>query len=322
MNINRRQWLQYTGSAVAGIMSQPLIAEEKSKGLLFDISLAEWSLHKGIRKEAGAEVFEHLDFCKISRQLGIGGVEYVSTFFKDKAKNADYLKEMKMRQDGEGVKGLLIMVDGEGALGEDDATKRATVIENHKKWLDAAVALGCHSIRVNAQTKPTFSFDEQMKHAADGLALLAAEADQRGLYLVVENHGGLSSNGLWLSGVMKMANHSRLGILPDFGNFYTNRNTGECYNPYKGLSEFLPFVKQAVSAKAYDWDTGAGPYYTQDMRKDREMILDYERLIGMVVKSGYRGFIGIEYEGDKQTELEGIKYTKRVLEEIRAKLTV
>lgn len=315
---SRRHFLQLVTAAVAAAGSRPLMAADKEPP--FKISLAEWSLNKGIFGKGGAERHEHLDFCKIARSLGIDGVEYVNQMFFDKASDAAYLGEMKKRQEDEGVKGLLIMCDREGNLGDPDEARRAKTIENHLKWLDAAVTLGCHSIRVNAASDPKLTWDEQMKLAADGLHRLGAEGDKRGLFVVVENHGGLSSNGLWLTGVMKAADHARVGILPDFGNFYTDRVKGELYNPYKGLREFMPWVKKAVSAKAYDWDTGAGKFYTEDRRENREITLDFERLINIVVKAGYNGYIGIEYEGDKHTEIEGIKRTKQALDEIRSML--
>lgn len=315
---SRRRFLSLAATTAAAAISRPALAAAKEPP--FKISLAEWSLNKGIFGKEGAERHEHLDFCKIARSLGIDGVEYVNQMFFDKAADAAYLAEMKSRQDGEGVKGLLIMCDREGNLGDPDDAKRAKTIENHLKWLDAAATLGCHSIRVNAASDPKLSWDEQMKLAADGLHRLCEEGDKRGLFVVVENHGGLSSNGLWLTGVMKLADHARVGILPDFGNFYTDRNKGELYNPYKGLREFMPWVKKAVSAKAYNWDTGAGKFYTEDPREGREMTLDFQRLIDIVVKAGYNGYIGIEYEGDKHAEIEGIKRTKQALDEIAALL--
>ena len=312
---SRRQFFTLAAAAAA---STALRAADKKEP--FKISLAEWSLNKGIFGKGNAERHAHLDFCKIARSLGIDGVEYVNQMFADKATDAAYLADMKKRQDDEGVKGLLIMCDREGNLGEPDEAKRAKTVENHLKWLDAAAALGCHSIRVNAASDAKLSADEQMKLAADGLHRLCVEGDKRGLFVVVENHGGLSSNGLWLTGVMKAADHARVGILPDFGNFYTDRNKGELYNPYKGLREFMPWVKKGMSAKAYDWDTGAGKFYTEDRREGREMTLDFERLIKIVVATGYDGYIGIEYEGDKHTEIEGIKRTKQALDEIKAML--
>ena len=315
---SRRHFLQLATAAIAAAGLRNVIAADKEPA--FKISLAEWSLNKGMFKKGNAAPHEHLDFAKIARSLGIDGVEYVNQMFFDKAADAAYLGEMKQRQEGEGVKGLLIMCDREGNLGDPDEAKRAKTIENHLKWLDAAATLGCHSIRVNAASDPKLSAEEQMKLAADGVHRLCVEGDKRGLFVVVENHGGLSSNGLWLTGVMKAADHARVGILPDFGNFYTDRVKGELYNPYKGLREFMPWVKKGMSAKAYDWDTGAGKFYTEDRREGREMTLDFQRLIDIVVKAGYNGYIGIEYEGDKHTEIEGIKRTKQALEEIRSLL--
>ena len=312
----RRHFLQLATTAFAASLTG--VSRAAAKKEPFKISLAEWSLNKRLFKKAGAEPLDHLDFAKTARGLGIEGVEYVNQMFFDKATDAAYLGEMKKRQDGEGVEGLLIMCDREGNLGDPDEEKRAKTIENHLKWLDAAATLGCHSIRVNAASDAKLSYDEQMKLAADGLHRLCVEGDKRGLFVVVENHGGLSSNGLWLTGVMKAADHKRVGILPDFGNFYTDRIKGELYNPYKGLREFMPWVKKGLSAKAYDWDTGAGKFYTEDRREGREITLDFQRLIDIVVKAGYSGHIGIEYEGDKHTEMEGIARTKQALDELKA----
>jgi len=313
---SRRHFFALAAAAAAA----PVLRAAGEKKEPFKISVAEWSLNKGIFGKGNAERHEHLDFCKIARSLGIEGVEYVNQMFFDKATDAAYLGEMKKRQDGEGVTGLLIMCDREGNLGDPDEAKRSKAIENHLKWLDAAATLGCHSIRVNAASDPKLSWDEQLKLAADGLHRLSVEGDKRGLFVVVENHGGLSSNGKWLTAVMKAADHARVGILPDFGNFYTDRNKGELYNPYLGLREFMPWVKKGMSAKAYDWDTGAGKFYTEDRREGREMTLDFERLIKIVAAAGYNGYIGIEYEGDKHTEIEGIKRTKQALEELKAML--
>jgi len=315
----RRHLLQLAASAFAA----PLVtrAADAAKEPLFKISLAEWSLNKGMFKKPGAEPVEHLDFAKIARSVGIDGIEYVNQMFADKAKDNAYLGEMKKRADGEGVKSLLIMCDREGNLGDPDDAKRKLTVENHLKWLDAAAFLGCHSIRVNAASNPKLTPEEQAKLAADGLHSLCVEGDKRGLFVVVENHGGTSSNGKWLTGVMKLAGHPRVGVLPDFGNFYTDRDNGVLYNPYQGVREFMPWVKQAVSAKAYDWDTGAGKYYTEDRREPREITLDFKRLVEIVVKAGYKGYIGVEYEGQKHTEIEGIKRTKQALEEIRAELS-
>jgi L-ribulose-5-phosphate 3-epimerase len=315
---SRRSFLKHAAAIGAAALTQPVanvFAAEKKEP--FKISLAQWSLNKRFFKRAGAEPLDNLDFAKTAKKLGIDGIEYVNQMFIDKAEDKSYLGEMKTRAEGEGVTSLLIMCDREGNLGDPDEAKRKKTVENHLKWLDAAKFLGCHSIRVNAASDAKLSWDEQAKLAADGLHALCVEGDKRGLFVVVENHGGLSSNGKWLTQVMKQADHARVGILPDFGNFYTNREKAELYNPYQGMREFMPWVKQGVSAKSFDWDTGAGKFYTEDRREPRELTLDFERLIKIVVGAGYSGYIGVEYEGQKHSEEEGIIRTRQVLEELR-----
>lgn len=269
---------------------------------LFKISLAEWSLHRALF----AKEIDNLDFARIANGLGIDGIEYVNQFWKDKAKDKSYLAELKRRAAGEGVWSVLIMIDGEGQIGAKDETKRKTTVENHKKWVDAAAYLGCHSIRVNAGTDA--SFDEGLKLAADGLRRLAEYADPLGISVIVENHGGLSSNGQWLSAVMKEANHPRVGTLPDFGNFRIKE--GEEYDRYKGVEEMMPYAR-SVSAKTHEFD-----------KKGNESQIDYLRMMKIVTAAGYRGYVGIEYEGNELPEMDGIIATKKLLERVRGRLAV
>jgi sugar phosphate isomerase/epimerase len=272
---------------------------------LFDISLAEWSFHRALFGR-GPDRMDHLDFARTAReQFDVAAVEYVNQFFKDKAKDEAYLGEMNRRAGDFGVKQLLIMCDGEGALGDPDASKRAKAVENHYKWVDAAKFLGCHSIRVNAQSsgKP----EEAMKLAADGLRRLTEYADGVEINVLVENHGGYSSDGQWLAGVMKRVDHPRCGTLPDFGNFRIS--PFQTYDRYKGVAELMPWAK-AVSAKSHDFDEQGNEIHT-----------DYFKMMRIVVDAGYRGFVGIEYEGGKLSEADGVLATKRLLERVRDELS-
>lgn len=309
-----------------------------SKEPLFKISLAEWSLNSHlfnpqIRSMSFDNIMDkfkndyssivsgskmtNLDFPAKARELGIEGVEFVNQFFYDKAKNTEYLNELKNRCNSEGVVPVLIMCDLEGDLGNPDATERTQAVENHYKWVDAAKFLGCHSIRVNASSQG--SFEEQQKLAADGLSSLTEYAEKAGINVLVENHGGLSSNGEWLAGVMKMVNNPHLGTLPDFGNFcikregYSPENPNpECmdeYDRYKGVAELMPFAKGA-SAKTHDFNS-----------EGEEIHTDYEKMMRIVLDSGFRGYVGIEYEGNDLEAIEGIKATKNLLEEVRTKLS-
>ncbi len=279
----------------------------------FEISLAQWSLHRSLYSGE----LEHLDFAKISKEnFGIDAIEYVNSFFFEKAEDKSYLREMKNRADDYGVKSLLIMCDNEGSLGDPDNQKRQKAVENHYKWHEAAKYLGCHSIRVNAYlteslhglevgdyTK-TGSYENQVSLAADGLRKLTEFGANIGINTIVENHGGLSSDGAWLASVMKAVDHPMCGTLPDFGNF---RIEGDrWYDRYKGVKELMPFAK-AVSAKSHDFDSNGNETQT-----------DFFRMMDIVIDAGYSGYVGIEYEGSGMDEMSGIKATKDLLERVKS----
>ena len=305
---------------------------------LFKLSLAEWSFHNALfnpelLKLSWSEFdnklkndfdfvvansqMKHLDFPAKAAEMGFEGVEFVNTFFFNKAKDIAYLDELKQRCADAGVQPLIIMCDAEGELGNPDEAARIEAVENHYPWVDAAHYLGCHSIRVNAQSQG--SYEEQQQHAADGLRRLAEYAARQDINVLVENHGGLSSHGEWLVGLMKMVNHPRIGTLPDFGNFCIEREAPSSENPqsngcltmydrYQGVTELMPYAK-AVSAKTYTFD-----------EKGQEIETDYEKMMKIVLNSGYRGFVGVEYEGSELSEEEGVKATKQLLEQVRKKL--
>lgn len=299
MPLDRRGFL---GLAVAGVAAVGLPGRAgRGSGPLFTISLAQWSLHRALRSGA----LDHLDFPAKARSFGIGAVEYVNSFWKDKADDEKYLAELKKRCDGEGVRSVLIMCDGEGALGDPDPAARGKAVTNHLRWIRAAKALGCHSIRVNAQSSGSYA--EQQQRAADGLRALCEAADPFGIDVIVENHGGLSSNGAWLAGTLKRVDHRRIGSLPDFGNFRVSE--AEQYDRYLGVDELMPYAR-GVSAKSHDFDERGDERHT-----------DYRRMLRIVVeKHRYRGFIGIEYEGDRLGEDAGIQATKALLERVRDEL--
>ena len=305
---NRRCFLKSAALGVSAIGGATALSGCKTLnfggGKLFDISLAQWSLN---RQFFGGKI-DALDFAKVSREeFDIDAIEYVNQFFKTKAKDEAYLADLKKRAADHGVKSLLIMVDGEGQLGHADSAERAKTVANHHKWVDAAKYLDCHSIRVNAGTTGSGSFEEKQKLAADGLRQLSEYGAQQGLNVIVENHGGLSSDGSWLAGVMKLVNLQNCGTLPDFGNF--NVGGGKMYDRYKGVRELMPYAK-AVSAKSHEFD-----------EKGNEVKTDYLRMMKIVLDHGYNGYVGVEYEGSKVDAYQGIKLTKALLERVRDQLS-
>lgn len=305
----RRSFIKKSLLASGAILTYPLMAQSKNSNL--QISLAEWSLHRSI--ESGT--VDHLDFPIIAkRDYGIDVVEYVNGLFGSKKRNfkeagqdKTYLAELLKRSKDSGVTNHLIMVDDEGFLALPDDKERLPAVENHKKWIDAAKYLGCRTVRVNLHG--TGDSNDKKIASIDSLSRLGEFARPMNINIVVENHGSDSSKGDWLADVMKKVNKPNVGLLPDFGNFCISHPWGStqegcetAYDRYKGVEEMLPFAK-GVSAKSYDFDT-----------QGEQPLIDYKRLLDIVKKSGFKGYIGIEFEGINQTEDNGIRKTKALIE--------
>lgn len=280
---------------------------QSPKPQLFDISLAQWSLHRAFFGHGGVEKRDPLEFAAIAKSdFGIDAVEYVNQFYKDRKADDAIPRELRKRADDAGVRSLLIMCDGEGALGDADEAKRIQAVSNHQRWVEWAKILGCHSIRVNASSSGTYH--EQVGRAADGLRRLTEFGADHDIAVIVENHGGLSSNGTWLAEVMRAVDHPGCGTLPDFGNFFVQRPHIE-YDRYQGMLDLMPFAK-GISAKSHDFDDAGN-----------ETSTDYRRMLKIVLSFGYRGHVGIEYEGSRLGEPEGIRATKQLLERVRSELS-
>lgn len=307
--MDRKQFLQFGGLALAsvgvpGILTASNSAFREGSDLFFDISLAQWSLHRSLFE---GEI-DHLDFPATAKEeFGINAVEYVNQFFADKVGDTDYLDEMNSRCDDLGVDQVLIMVDGEGDLAVNDDDKRVEAVKNHYKWVEAAHFLGCHSIRVNLFGDG--SREDQKAAAVDSLGRLAEFARDYKVNITVENHGGYSSDGQWLTDVMEQVDMENCGTLPDFGNFCIKREDnsrwdGECveeYDYYQGVKELMPYAK-GVSAKSYAFDDNG-----------LETTIDFKKMLRIIRDAEYSGYIGVEYEGDKHSEFEGIRATKELL---------
>ena len=293
---DRRKFLKSLLAASAGLGlfsgTFPREQDKRRDGLFFDISLAQWSLHKTLQSNK----ITNLDFPRIAREkFDLAAVEYVSTFFRNT--KTQYLSELRNITVNEGINNVLIMVDGEGDLAETDPSARKQSVENHFKWIETAKYLGCQTIRVNARGRG--SSKEVGRAAIDGLSLLSERAARSGINVVVENHGGYSSNGKWLAGVIREVDMPNCGTLPDFGNFQIRE--GENYDRYKGIRELMPYAK-GVSAKTYAFDESGN-----------ETSMNFRKILTIVKQANYFGYVGIEYEGSRLSEEEGIRATKNLL---------
>ena len=294
---------------------EPIVETDTTQNTIqepfFKISLAQWSLSKPIL----AGEMDPMDFAEKANEMGFEGIEYVSQLYTPILEKGDspdvsmknLLDSLKARSERYNVKNILIMVDGEGDLATPNEKDRNMAIENHKKWVDAAQFLGCHSIRVNLFG----SNDAEIwkNYSIDGLKKLGEYASTKGINVLVENHGYLSSNAKLLVEVMEGVNLPNVGTLPDFGNFCLNREGGErweakCieeYPRYLGIEEMMPYAK-AVSAKSYDFN-----------EEGQETTMEFSKILKIVKDAGYTGFIGVEYEGQRLSAEEGIMATKKLL---------
>jgi sugar phosphate isomerase/epimerase len=302
---NRRDFLKNLGilSAAVGMGSLiPIDLQASTKEEFFTISLAEWSFHKSLFDGK----MTNMEFpLKAKKEFGINIVEYVSPFFKKKEKDPAYLQELKNLTSNEGIQNHLIMIDGEGELGDIDDKARQTAVENHYKWVDAAKVLGCNTIRVNAAGKGTAA--EVKTAVVDGLGKLTAYGKDHQINIIVENHGGFSSDGNWISDVMKQVNSPFCGTLPDFGNFKVSDD--KIYDKYLGVQQMMPFAK-GVSAKTFDFKANG-----------EETTIDYNKMFKIIKDSKWTGIVGIEWEGTTFSEEEGIRKTKALLEKMLKKFS-
>ncbi len=312
--LDRRFFLKSAGAAV-GVASMPCYAKAffagaqaaaahggaAAKEPLFKISLAEWSFHRTIQQQK----LDNLDFPALAKkEFGIECVEYVNQFFMDKGKDKAYWEELKKRCDDNGVKSGLIMCDDRVQLGDPDQARRKQAAEAHFQWVEMAKFLGCHSIRVNARSRG--SDEEQAKLISDGLRQVCEFAKPLTMNVIVENHGGLSSNAEWLVAMIKSVGMDNCGTLPDFGNFTIGQ--GQDYDRYKGVEQMMPLAK-GVSAKSYGFD-----------EEGNETKIDYRRMMKIVLAAGYHGYVGVEWEGNGIDEMEGVRQTQKLLMRLRGEL--
>jgi sugar phosphate isomerase/epimerase len=296
--LHRRDFLIAAGAAVTSAAVLPPLAAAAPS---YQISLGQWTFHRALR----AKQLDPLDFARKAEELGFQGVDYVNVFFKDKAGNRAYLAEMKKRSEGAGLVNDLILVDAEGAIGAPDPAARVQALDHHKRWVEAAKALGCRGIRINAESSGTPA--EQRALIIEGVRALTEFAEAHGLEILIENHGGLSSDAAWLDSVVRGVDHPRCGSLADFGNW--SLGGGKWYDRYQGVAQLVPTAK-GISVKAHTFDADGNDTET-----------DFGRMMRIVVDGGYRGrFLEIEYEGDGLSEVEGARAAKLLLERTLAAL--
>ena len=295
--LNRRSFLKKSAVgtlALSAIDAETNLTKAFAQGAgpkkKFKISLAAWSLHRTFKKS-----WFNLDLPRICREeFGIDGLEFVNTFFG--LPLYSYLKDLKKRAADYGVHLVLIMVDNEGNLSHQDKAERMQAVVNHRKWVDIADFLGCHAIRCNFGRSKVGTPQEIVSRSAESIRALVEYADQAGINVLVENHGGISSIPKHVISLVKQVDHPRFGTLPDFGNFPDE------IDKYEAIKALMPYAK-AVSAKCYDFEPDG-----------THKAFDLDRMIEIVLAAGYHGYVGIEFEGKRQSQHDGVLACKALLQ--------
>jgi L-ribulose-5-phosphate 3-epimerase len=316
MSQTRRDFLAGAALAAAAAAAGARAADRPTRD---DISLAAWSLNRSFFV---AQKWKLLDLPRIVRtEFDINGIELVNQFFENPMMR--YLRELKANAAKFGVTFVLIMVDGEGDMIAPDKNERMQAAIAHRKWVDIAHYLGCHAIRCNlgGSTRDTsWKTDKDMvSRATESCGNLLEYAKGADLNVVLENHGGASSDADIMVSLMKAINHPNIGTLPDFGNV----NPGDDHADV--LRKIAPYAK-GISVKA-SWrpDGTHNPAW------------DLEKMIRICQEAGYHGFWGIESsfgagrrkpaEGAPapppeppeviwENELKGVRLTKTVLDRL------
>ncbi|MCG3126830.1 MAG: hypothetical protein CHACPFDD_01685 [Phycisphaerae bacterium] len=280
-------------TAAAGAFAGPQSGGERKAA--FDISLAAWSVNRMFYSGR----LKQIDMPELARkQCDLAGLELVNSFFP--SPQYRYCQDLSKRATDHGVRILLIMCDGEGDLSAADKAQRAQAVRNHRKWVDVAAALGCHSIRCNSGGEAKNA--DSIKRCAEACAALVEYARADKINIIIENHGGLSADPGSMLEVIKQVNDPLFGTLPDFGNFPKE------VDRYEAVRAWMPHAR-AVSAKCHEFDD-----------KGEETATDYHKMMRIVVEAGYHGFVGIEYEGKSDDEIAGVLTCKRLLERCRQEL--
>lgn len=304
--MKRRDFIQSTAGtlAAAAAFTNTSEAAHHVKGK-FDISIAAWSWNKMFRGErnfVNRPMSDQIDLCKAA---GVTGLELVNQYFQSPTNR--YLQGFKKKADDEGIKILLVMIDGETDMNSPELKDRKQAIIDHRKWIDIAATLGCHSVRCNAgYFSRNITPEESTKYAAESFSHLSEYAMQYNMNVIIENHGGLSSDPDWLVGLMKAVDMDNFGTLPDFGNFPHDGKLNYEIDIYDAVDKMMPYAK-AVSAKCFDFGADGN-----------ETKIDFEKMMEIVFKHNYHGYVGVEYEGSRLNDIDGIAAAIKLLKKFQA----
>jgi sugar phosphate isomerase/epimerase len=294
----RRHWLQTTlaGIGTASLASFGLRTAraadpiEREQGPLLKLSLAAYSFNSQLSQtgaDNSAAAMDLFDFIRFCADLDLDGTELTGYYFEQPESN-EYLLDLKHE-----CHRLGLDVSGT-AIGNDfchpDGTERDEQLAMTRDWIDRAAILGAPAIRIFAGSVKDGDIEETaIARCVQGIDQSLEYAATKGVWLALENHGGITESADSMLGIVSQVAPSRwFGVNFDSGNFHTP-------DPYADLRRIAPY---AVNAQIKVSVFPGGDKQPADL----------ERLIAILKESGYRGYVALEYEeeGDPWTEIPAI----------------
>lgn len=271
--MNRRHFLA-VGAAGGATLALPRPAAAQAPALRprYRLGLAAYSLRKFLDLKNPTMTLEQ--FIEKSAEWGFDGVELTEYFFK-KPITPEYLMRLKNKAVRLGLDITGTPVGNTFTLPPGEA--RDKQVASVKQWIDVSAELGSPAIRIFAGGTPKGSDETQArKWAVECIEACLEHAAKRGVFLALENHGGVVATADGMLEFAKAIKHDWFGFNLDGGNFH-----GE--DPYAELERCAPYaVTCQVKAEL--------------SRKGKKEAADYARIIEILRKAGYRGYVTLEYE--------------------------
>jgi sugar phosphate isomerase/epimerase len=251
------------------------------------IAISTWSFHNYFQPTRSADfslpgrALVLLDFPEmVADQYKVHNLEFVAPHFS--SFEPAYLLELKSRLKRTRSRLVNIPVDIEelrmgGGLSDSDAKIRATAVTAVKKWIDVGRQLGARSVRCDPGKMDPQNLGPTVKSYKE----LSAYGRSKGVYVIVENHGGVGSeHPEELVALFKGVGGNFIGALPDFGNFPDESIR------LRGLPLLFPYARTVCHAKGLEFDPSGN-----------ETKFDFKRCVKISKEAKYKGVYSIEYEG-------------------------
>lgn len=296
--INRRVFLKIGTLSLAGLgtMCPHTLAVEPIKRTgpaRLQLSLAAYSFRQFFAKSSTKPLtmFQFIDFCA---QHGCVGTELTSYYFP-KDLTDEYLLNIRKHAF---LRGISISGTAVGnTFTHRPGPKRTEQIDMVKLWIDRAAVMGAPHIRIFAgRVEQGMSLAEAKKLCIEAIEECADYAGKKGIFLGIENHGGIVAEAGDILDIVRSVNNPWVGINLDTGNFHSE-------DPYADLAACAPFAVN-VQVKVEIHRKGQAKAEPTDL----------SRIVQLLRNANYQGYVALEYEGKPDPWIQVPLWLKRMRE--------